>query len=101
MQSDAQGELSPLEVGLHALHSGLSLQEYSDRIGMRNKQSVAERVWAAKVMEACKDILTGDFDKWQHLSTIHPAPRWLWRALVAAMVARLRAQLLIDRLAPR
>jgi len=40
--NNPQGELSPLEVGLHALHSGLSGSEYARQVGMK-QQTLSER----------------------------------------------------------
>jgi hypothetical protein len=84
--NNAQGELTPLEIGIHALGSGLSARDYSDRIGI-SPTSIAERRMAATVLSDCSDIRTPDVVKrWQHLSAIHSAPQWLWSALVDAIV---------------
>ena len=73
---------------MHALHSKLSLQEYADKAGIKSRQTVAQQIWAAKVMKACKNIFTGDpSDHFISLSIIHAAPEWLWPALVTKMVA--------------
>lgn len=73
---------------MHALHSGMSLQVYADQAGIKNRQTVAQQIWAAKVLEVCKNVFTGDpSDYFMGLSVIHPAPRWLWSALVSKMVA--------------
>ena len=82
--NNAQGELSPLEVGLHALHSGLSGREYARQVGIA-QQTLVHRINAARVAERVTPH--GVDDRWRHLAEIHPSPRWLWRALVAAMVA--------------
>ena len=81
--NNAQGELSPLEVGLHALHSGLSGRAYAERVGAAHR-TIADRMQAAEVAE-CAHVRT-DVD-FRSLTAIHPAPEWLWPALVAAMVA--------------
>jgi hypothetical protein len=48
---------------------------------------VAERVYAARVYEACKDVVTDPAKVYAELVAIHAAPRWLWPALVEKMVA--------------
>jgi hypothetical protein len=84
---NAQGELHPLEVGLHALGSGLSIRDYAKAQG-RKPGSIQDRVEAAKVANTCRDIPTISLiDRWSHLAEIHAAPRWLWPALVAELVA--------------
>jgi hypothetical protein len=48
---NAQGELHPLEVGLHALGSGLTVRAYAERLGDRKKEdSIGLRVHAADVL---------------------------------------------------
>jgi hypothetical protein len=84
--NNAQGELSPLEVGLHALHSGLSMGDYAERVGI-SKSDVDRRRAAATVLDACPHMGTIDPDNWRHLAEIHTAPEWLWSALVSRMVA--------------
>jgi ParB-like chromosome segregation protein Spo0J len=81
--NNAQGELSPLEVGLHTLHSGLSQTEYGKQMGL-SQPSISIRMRAAEVADITRVI---NADSWRHLAEIHAAPRWLWRALVAQMVA--------------
>ena len=81
---NAQGELHPLEVGLHALKSGLSVREYGARSG-QSKSQVDRFRSAAEV--ACPHLGTPDLaDRWRHLAEIHAAPAWLWSALVEAML---------------
>lgn len=82
--NNAQGELHPLEVGMHALKSGISQKDYAARIG-KSQQSVGERVCAARVAETLTGYPVIELtDRWQHLSAIHASPRWLWSALVSA-----------------
>jgi hypothetical protein len=86
--NNAQGELSPLEVGLHALHSGKKVAAYAREVGMPD-QTLRDRVKAAEVYEIT-DIRDFDPDCWQSLAAIHAVgekSRWLWPALVAALVA--------------
>lgn len=80
--SNAQGELGPLEIGVHALHyvppekggrgkkGGLS--EYAKQIG-RNFRTVSELRHAAEVYEAVKASAQAEalLDKAKHLSAIH------------------------------
>lgn len=86
VKSNAQGELTALERGLHALHSGMSINAYADSVG-RARRSVHNEVQAASVMEACAGAGTGLSDYFSHLTEIHAAPRWLWPALVEKIVA--------------
>lgn len=93
-----QGELSPLEIGLHALHYvGLGergrgkeggLRAYA-RATNRSESYLREIRQAAEVFEAIAENarLSAHFlDKAKHLSAIHSAPRDLWPALVDAMI---------------
>jgi ParB-like chromosome segregation protein Spo0J len=92
--ANAQGELSPLEVGMHALHyvakakggrgqkGGLS--EYAERIGRhaglltdyRNGAAVAETLHSSE----------GLLDKAKHLAAIHKLPEEAWGVAVEAML---------------
>jgi len=90
--SNSQGELSPLEIGLHALKAvplseggrgkkgGLS--EYATRLG-KDKGNLARYRDGAEVYVAvanrCNDT-TVFLDKAQHLATIHKAPSETWPA---------------------
>jgi ParB-like chromosome segregation protein Spo0J len=83
---NAQGELHPLEVGLHALRSGLSIRGYAEVQGAK-PGTIQDRVEAAKVADACRHMPTVDLaDSWRHLAEIHAAPLWLWPALVPELV---------------
>jgi hypothetical protein len=82
--SDAQGELSALEKGMHALHSGMDVKAYAASVG-RARTTVHAEVYAAEVATVVPDIgneLTKHFAK---LVEIHAAPQWLWPALVQWM----------------
>ena len=92
---NTQSELSALERGIHALHSGVSGSEYARSVG-RTQQSVALEIQAAKVYEATTHVVTkvmphGITDPtsvdWRNLAEIHAAPQWLWTALVRQMIA--------------
>jgi len=87
--SNSQGELSPLEIGMHALHCvGLSkggrgkaggLSGYAARVG-KKQQYVSQLVAAARVAEKATSQLVGLDDKTQHLSAIHALPEACWPA---------------------
>lgn len=83
--NNAQGELHPLEVGMHALKSGMTGRDYAKAAGI-HEATLSERVRAARVAETVMDIHNDLSAQWQHLSAIHAAPRWLWSALVSALI---------------
>ena len=82
--ANAQGELSPLERGLHALaatESGQKIREYALQVG-RSKSMVQVEVSAARVAlstQVDKSQLVGSA---KHLAEIHAAPQHCWPALV-------------------
>jgi ParB-like chromosome segregation protein Spo0J len=83
---NAQGELSPLEIGIHALGSGMQPKEYADKIG-KSRTSLQHNYNAARVALET-NIGLSDLDRhWLALDALHPAPRWLWRSLVSRLVA--------------
>jgi ParB family chromosome partitioning protein len=94
--SNAQGELSPLEIGIHAAkavplgkggrgHIG-GMSEYAGRIG-RSKQSLGQLVAAANVYQTVKMSLQFDALKLTyHFHEISKAPQGTWPALVSALV---------------
>lgn len=87
--SNIQGELHPLEEGMHALESGLSGTDYAQQTG-KLQSSIAIRVMAARVANRVIEysIAQTDLcDVWMQLSSIHPAPAWLWPALVRQLLA--------------
>jgi hypothetical protein len=84
--NNAQGELHPLEEGMHAIGSGLSQREYAAKVGKKQTPIVA-RMQAATVAAACSDIGADFRPLWSSLNEIHPAPRWLWRSLVSMPLA--------------
>lgn len=96
--SNAQSELSPLEIGVHALkavplgkrgrgNTGDGSRGYAKRIG-KTERYVGQVRAAAEVLEAVKAEV--DFslllDKAQHLSAIHSADPTLWPLLVQTML---------------
>jgi protein gp37 len=86
--NNAQGELHPLEVGIHALHSGKTLKEYADKTGEKHFQNIGNRRAAATVWEAVQNILNcaNQQDCWLQLKEIHGADEWLWAVLVQHML---------------
>jgi hypothetical protein len=79
----AQGELTPLERGFHALRSGMDVKAYAERVG-RKRETVRNEVYAAEV---CSVAHVGHDGYFKTLVEIHSAPKWLWPALVSAMAA--------------
>lgn len=96
--SNAQGELSPLEIGIHALKAvplskggrgqtgGLS--EYAERIGRDKSVLTSLRSGAEVYLETVGTCQQLPADKPRHLYEISKAPRATWPALVAALVKR-------------
>jgi hypothetical protein len=82
--ANAQGELTPIERGRHALGSDMDVKAYADSVGRAKEyRTVVNETYAAKVANAVADVCN---DKFYQLVEIHAAPEWLWSALVAAMV---------------
>lgn len=79
--ANSQGELSPLERGMHALHSGMEVKAYAAMVG-RAGSTVAQEYRAAKVATAVMHVHNDLSDLTRHLAEIHAAPEWLWPALV-------------------
>ena len=105
---NAQGELHPLEEGMHALGSGLSQRDYAAKVG-KGMGAMQPRVQAAAVFAECNDIITANArDLWSSIAALHSSPRWLWPALVSRLVtegwsvevARREAQKLKDAQEP-
>lgn len=85
--TNTQHELLPLEIGLHAVRSGLSMTEYAKQTGM-SLANLQNRWEAAKVVQEIRHMPKIELAPfWRALSEIHPAPRWLWQALVTKMLA--------------
>lgn len=94
--SNSQGELSPLEIGLHALHCvALSkggrgqtggLSAYAEMVGKprQNIQAYRDGAEVATKVHIDMHLLDG---KAQHLATIHALPESCWQSAVAAMLA--------------
>lgn len=101
---NVQGELRPIEIGVHALQAvelgeggqlkggegkkeGIS--EYARKIG-KTQGYITQIRQAAEVLEFIKPIsrLIGFLDKAQHLAAIHKADKELWPALARWVVER-------------
>jgi ParB/RepB/Spo0J family partition protein len=93
--SNNQGELSPLEIGIHCLQAvplakggrgqGGGLAEYARKIGKTQGYLVQLRNAAEVLMSGEKPIsqLIGFLDKAQHLAAIHDLPKECWGPCVA------------------
>lgn len=83
--ANAQGELSPLEEGLHFNGSGLGVREYARMTG-QNPGGVTQKSQAGAVFSQ----LNTQADmraKTQHLAAIHKLPESAWPVAVEAMLA--------------
>lgn len=98
VKANAQGELSPLEVGIHALKyvemsqvgagrgnkGGLS--EYAVAIG-RERTSLSKYRDAAKIVQHCTILeLENILDKANHLAAIHKSPEQYWQQLTELLI---------------
>lgn len=96
--SNAQSELSPLEIGVHALRyvtlgvngwaGGRGLTEYADRLG-KNKGYISHLRQAAEVFDVVVELSQRNslIDKAQHLSFIHASPSDSWPLLVQHLIS--------------
>jgi ParB-like chromosome segregation protein Spo0J len=92
--ANAQGELSPLEIGMHALHyvekatggrgqkGGLSA--YAEAIG-KDKGRISRLRDAAEVVNCCGNA-TVLLQRAEHLAAIHKLPEEAWGVAVEAML---------------
>ncbi|HVC52771.1 MAG TPA: hypothetical protein VND87_12175 [Stellaceae bacterium] len=86
--SNAQGELSALERGMHALGAP-DIRAYAKAVGReKEEQTVRREIRAAEVAKAVDHMVNALSENVRHLAEIHAAPSWLWGALVAAMLGR-------------
>lgn len=95
--SNTQGELTPLEIGMHALKAvplaeggrgkrgGLSA--YAERAGF-GEDSLRQWRAAAQVAAETPDMCREFTDRVRHLYEISKAPRLVWPALVESLVKR-------------
>lgn len=96
---NTQGELSPLEYGMHALtwerasgRAGRGIAVYADHVGL-SKQHISQLRKAAEVarsaMAVCSSIQVSELlDRAKHLYEISRAPRETWPTLVEELVKR-------------
>lgn len=99
--SNAQGELAPLEIGMHALKAVPldengggrgkkgDLLKYANRLKM-DKSTIAEyrrgAMVAAYAIKNCGTSPTVLVSKAQHLAAIHALPTEVWKIMVEAML---------------
>ncbi len=91
---NTQGELSPLEIGIHvykAVGKGTAgrgnrggLSAYAERLG-RSKQYITQLYNAGEVAKSTTQVVDLEF-KAKHLAAVHSAPRQLWSLLVEKML---------------
>ena len=93
---NVQGELRPIEIGVHALQvvelgepgrgKEGGIKEYARQLG-RSHTYIIQIRQAAEVLSAIKWVsqLTHFLDKAQHLAAIHKADEGLWQILVDKM----------------
>lgn len=80
-----QGELSPLEIGIHALKAvptaqgreGAGIASYARQLG-KAKSTVSECRTAAMVLATCSDVRTSLMDKANHLYQLSRLPSTCW-----------------------
>jgi len=92
--ANTQGELSPLEYGIHAFrHAGLAqgkagagLQDYCERTGFPHERTRQLRKAAEVLSKTSWKVELGD--KAYHLYEISKAPRDVWSLLVDRLVAK-------------
>lgn len=100
--SNNQGELSPLEIGIHALKAvpkaeggrgkkgGLS--EYAEKVG-RKHQYISQLRQAAEVVDGIPaSQLAGFLDRAQHLCALHKLPRACWQAACEWLAAQKKSE---------
>lgn len=82
-----QGELSPLEIGMHALTWSGEQKGYAERTGF-GKSYISQLRSGAEVARVYSSKLETLADKAKHLYEISKAPRDCWPTLVNELVAR-------------
>lgn len=83
---NTQGELSPLEIGVHALAWSGKQGDYAARVEM-DKSTISIYRTAAEVYQFAHANSAAVADQTRHLYEISKAPREAWSALVAALVS--------------
>ena len=86
MLANTQGELSPLERGIHFNGSGRGVREYAREVG-RDHKSVHFESQAAEVCTQVHGDASALLDKTRHLAAIHALPAACWPEAVAAMLS--------------
>ena len=84
---NTQGELTPLEIGMHALVWLGPQKHYVERTGF-GKSYISQLRSAAEVARVYSGKLAGLGDKAKHLYEISRGPRETWTVLVDALVKR-------------
>lgn len=92
---NTQGELSPLEIGMHALKAvplaqgktGSGLKAYAERL-QRTGEYIGQLRSAASVIYSLPNLSLEVADKARQLYEISRAPREAWPALVESLVKR-------------
>lgn len=89
VRANAQGELSPLERGIHALHAienkiHPDVKAYAESVG-RKRTTVHNEIYAASVAMAVPHVGNDISSHYKSFVEIHAAPSWLWPALVQRM----------------
>jgi len=92
---NAQGELSPLEIGLHALHcvelgaggrgKKGGMRGYAERVG-KDEKTIRRAKDGAEVALKCGHVSAFLHDKTAHLAAIHALPQTLWKGAVETML---------------
>ena len=84
--ANTQGELSPLERGIHFNGSGRGVREYAREVG-RPAPTITHESHAAEVLAQANSPVSDLLDKTRHLAAIHALPAACWPEAVAAMLS--------------
>jgi ParB/RepB/Spo0J family partition protein len=94
LTDNAQGELSPLEIGVHAFRIGKGNKwggpkgkEYAEQIG-RTPDFISKVKSAAEVALSIKLPCGNLTERHRHLAAIHALPKSAWDSFVATLVGR-------------
>jgi ParB/RepB/Spo0J family partition protein len=85
--ANSQGELSPLEIGMHALTWPGEQKEYAERTGF-GKSYISQLRSGAEVARVYSSKLADLADKAKHLYEISRARRVVWPLLVESLIKR-------------
>jgi len=83
--SNSQGELSPLERGIHFNRAGVGVREYA-RLTGRSAAGVTYESQAGRVFSQLNTNAEVLLEKTQHLAAIHALPSECWPAAVQTML---------------